>query len=174
MLKIWTGIRNWTHSRHLGSTLAIWLVSLASGICVFGIAIFLQWLVYDDWMHDHVPVRLVGSGLAAALGMFVVMRWQFALRRRREEMLRRFETIRWMNDRIRNSLQKIDLLAFANNADAAEAVSGAVDAIEDVLHEVLAETHPAVPNSEAQPAYRTGRRARPGQGASRDTMAIGR
>ena len=164
-MKTW----NWIRSRHLGSTLAIWLVSLASGVCVFGVAIFLQWLIYDDWMHDHVPVRLVGSGLAAALATFVVMRWQLVLRRRREEMLRRFETIRWMNDRIRNSLQKIDLLAFANNSHATEAVSEAVDAIEDVLHEVLAETHSAALDPRFEPAG-----PRPGRSASRDSMAIGR
>ena len=162
-MKTWT----WIRPHHLGSTLAIWLVSLASGVCVFGIAIFR--LIYDDWMHDHVSVHLVGSAVAAALAVFVVMRWQLALRRRREEMLRHFENIRWMNDRIRNSLQKIDLLAFANSSHATEAVGEAVDAIEDVLHEVLAETHPAAPDLHLGP---TG--PRPGRSADRDTMAIGR
>lgn len=128
-------------SREIGSTLAIWLVSLASGLCVLGIAILLEWLIYNDWMHYHAPLRWVGSLLAAALAAFAVLRWQFAIRRRRMEMLRRFETIRWMNDRIRNALQKIELLAFANS-QATEAVSAAVDAIEDVLCEALAEAHP--------------------------------
>lgn len=134
-------MKNWLRSHEIGPTLAIWLVSLASGGCVLGLAIFLQWLVYNDWMHDHAPQRWVGSMLAAALAAFAVMRWQLALRRRRTEMLQRFETIRWMNDRIRNALQTIELLAFANS-QATEAVSAAVDAIEDVLREVLAETHP--------------------------------
>ncbi len=161
-----TAWMTWLRSHHIGSSLAIWLVSLASGGCVFGVAIFLQWLVYDDFMHDHVPIRLVGSGLATALAIFVVMRWQLGLRRRREEMLHRFETIRWMNDRIRNALQKIDLVVFANNAHATDAVSEAVDAIEDVLREVLAETHPAPPDPRLEP--------HPGAGASGDTIAIGR
>ena len=98
-------------------------------------------LVYNDWMHLHAPQRWVGSLLAAGLASFAVMRWQLALRRHRTEMLRRFETIRWMNDRIRNALQTIELLAFANS-QATEAVSAAVDAIEDVLRDVLAEAHP--------------------------------
>lgn len=134
-------MKTWLHSRQIGSTLAIWLVSIASGLCVLGIAVFLQWLVYNDWMHLHAPQRWVGSLLAAGLASFAVMRWQLALRRRRTEMLRRFETIRWMNDRIRNALQTIELLAFANS-QATEAVSAAVDAIEDVLRDVLAETQP--------------------------------
>jgi hypothetical protein len=134
-------MKNWLRSHQIGSTLAIWLVSVASGVCVLGIAIFLQWLVYNDWMHLHAPQRWVGSLLASGLAAFAVLRWQFALRRRRLEMLHRFETIRWMNDRIRNALQTIELLAFAHS-QATEAVSAAVDAIEDVLHEVLAETQP--------------------------------
>jgi len=145
----------WLRSRQVGSTLAIWLISLASGLCVLGIAIFLQWLIYNDWMHLHAPQRWVGSLLASGLAGFAVMRWQFALRRRRLEMLRRFETIRWMNDRIRNALQKIDLLAFAH-APATEAVSEAVDAIEDVLQEVLAETHPELSAARRESEERSG------------------
>lgn len=127
----------------VGSTLAICLVSLASALSVLCFAIFLQWLIYDDWMHTHAPMRWVGSLLAAGLGFFAVLRWQLGLRRRRKEMLHRFETIRWMNDRIRNSLQKIELLAYANS-QATGAVSEAVDVIEDVLHEVLTESYPDV------------------------------
>lgn len=129
--------------REIGSALAIAVVSLASGGCVLGMAVFLQWLVYDDWMHDHAPLRWVGTLIAAALATFAVARWQLALRHRRIDMLRRFETIRWMNDRIRNALQTIELLAFVN-AQETEAVSSAVEAIAKVLHEVLAEAHPDV------------------------------
>jgi sugar phosphate permease len=134
-------MKTWLRRHEIGSTVAIWMVSLAAGGCVLGMAIFLQWLVYNDWMHDHAPLRWVGSLISAALTTFVVMRWQLALRRRRREMLRRFETIRWMNDRIRNGLQKIELVAYAHS-QATEAVSAAVDAIENVLHEVLTESRP--------------------------------
>lgn len=134
-------MKSWFRLHEIGSSLAIWLVSLASGGCALGLAISLQWLVYNDWMHDHAPLRWVGSLMVSTLTIIVVMRWQLALRRRRTEMLRRFESIRWMNDRIRNALQTIELLAFANS-QAADAVSTAVDAIEDVLREALAETYP--------------------------------
>jgi hypothetical protein len=46
-----------------------------------------------------------------------------------------------MNDRIRNALQSIDLIAFAHS-DAAEQVRTAVDAISVILKEVLEEAHP--------------------------------
>lgn len=143
-------MKKWFHWNDVGSTLAICLVSLASALSVLGFAIFLQWLIYDDWMHVHAPMRWVGSLLAAGLGFFAVLRWQLGLRRRRLEMLRRFETIRWMNDRIRNSLQKIELLAYANSP-ATEAVSEAVDVIEDVLHEVLTEAYPDAGQDRPQP-----------------------
>lgn len=139
-------MRGSLHSREIASAFAIWLVSLATGLCVFGIAVFLQWLVYNDWMHDHAPLRWVGSLISAALAAFVVARWQFALRHRRMDMLRRFETIRWMNDRIRNALQTIDLVAFVHSKET-EAVSSAVDAIGQVLEEVLAEAHPGQSNN---------------------------
>jgi hypothetical protein len=142
-------MKTWRRSYKIGPTRAIWLVSLASGGCVLGLAIFLQWLIYNDWMHDHAQLRCVGSLIAAALTTFIVMRWRLAHRRRRMEMLRRFETIRWMNDRIRNALQTIELLAYANS-QAAEAVSAAVDAIEDVLQEVLEETRPDLSRASSQ------------------------
>src|SRR5579871_6164990 len=83
--------------RRIASTASIWLVSLASGLCVLVFAAFLQWLIYDDWEHGRNPLQLFGTLLAAALTFVVVFRWQIALRRRRQEMLRHFETIEWMN-----------------------------------------------------------------------------
>jgi hypothetical protein len=127
--------------RRIASTASIWLVSLASGLCVLLFAAFLQWLIYDDWMHGHGPLQMFGTLLAALLTFVVVLRWQFGIRRRRLEMIRYFQTIEWMNDRIRNALQSIDLIAFAHS-EAAEQVRGAVDAISIVLKEVLEETRP--------------------------------
>jgi len=128
-------------SRRIASAGSIWLVSLASGLCVLCFATFLQWLIYHDWMHGRGPLQLTGVLLAAALTFFVVLRWQFGIRRRLLEMIRDFETIEWMNDRIRNALQSIDLIAFAHS-EAAEQVRTAVDAISVVLKEVLEEAHP--------------------------------
>lgn len=127
--------------RRIATTASIWLVSLASGLCVLVFAAFLQWLIYDDWMHGHGPLQMFGTLLAAALTFIVVLRWQFSIRSRRLEMLKHFETIEWMNDRIRNALQSIDLIAFAHS-DAAEQVRTAVDAISVILKEVLEEAHP--------------------------------
>lgn len=52
-----------------------------------------------------------------------------------------------MNDRIRNSLQAIECLTYAANPEATEPVRSAVNVIEGVLEEVLAEHHPAPPES---------------------------
>jgi uncharacterized membrane protein len=130
-------------TRHISSPPAIWVVSLASGVTVFGLAVFFQWLIYDDWLHDSGPLRLVGSLLAGALMFAIAFRWQVAIRQRRLEMLHRFETIRWMNDRIRNSLQAIECVTYASAPDATGQVRVAVDTIESVLQEVLAGTQVA-------------------------------
>ena len=130
-------------SRQIASDVKIWLLSVAAALTVFGIAIFIQWLIYDDWMHDKGPLRVVGSILAAGLAFVIALRWQLSARWRKVELLRRFESIKWMNDRIRNSLQAIECVTYAANPHATESVRSAVDAIEDVLHEVLVESHPA-------------------------------
>lgn len=135
-------------NRHISSQLTITLVSLASGLAVFGAAIFFQWLIYDDWLHDKGPLRIVGSVLAGALMFAVAFRWQITIRERRLEILRRFETIRWMNDRIRNSLQAIECVTYAASPEATESVRASVDTIELVLQEVLAGAHTPAP---AQP-----------------------
>lgn len=130
-------------ARQIASEVRIWLISVAAGVAVFATAILIQWLIYDDWMHDKGPVRVVGSILAGGLTFAVVVRWQFGVRWRKVEMLQRFESIKWMNDRIRNSLQAIECVTYAADPHATESVRNAVDAIEDVLKEVLAESHPA-------------------------------
>lgn len=130
-------------SRQIASDVKIWLLSVFSAITVFSIAIFMQWLIYNDWLHDKGPLRVVGSLLAGGLTFAVAVRWQFAIRWRKVEMLRRFEQIRWMNDRIRNSLQAIECVTYAAIPHATESVKNAVDTIEAVLQEVLAESHPA-------------------------------
>jgi len=130
-------------ARQIASDITIWLVSTFAGLSVFSLAILLQWLIYDDWLHDRGPLRVVGSFLAGVLMFASAWRWQSVVRRRKLEMLRRFETIKWMTDRIRNSLQAIECLTFAASPQATEPVRNAVDVIEDVLDEVLAEHRPA-------------------------------
>jgi len=128
--------------RQIVSDLAIWFSAIAAGIAVFALAIFLQWLIYDDWMHRG-GLRIVGSALAAVLACIVAHRWQIAIRVRKIEMLHRFETIKWMNDRIRNALQAIECVTYAADPTATESVKGAVDVIEGVLSEVLIGAHPS-------------------------------
>lgn len=128
-------------SRQIASDLRIWMVSVLCAIAVFGVSIFIQWLIYDDWLHDKGPVRVVGSLLAGILSFAVALRWQLAIRSRKVEMLHRFESIAWMTDRIRNSLQAIECITYAADPGATESVRNAVDVIEGVLHEVLTESH---------------------------------
>jgi hypothetical protein len=128
-------------SFQIASDRKIWMLSAVAAIAVFSTAIFVQWLIYDDWLHDKGPVRVVGSLLAAGLTFAVAVRWQFGVRWRKMEMLRRFESIRWMNDRIRNSLQAIECITYAADPHATESVRSAVDTIEEVLRDVLAESH---------------------------------
>ncbi len=127
----------------IASDAAIWRVSLLAGLSVFAFAILIQWLIYDDWLHDRGPLRIVGSFLAGALMFASTGRWRLAVRQRQLEMLHRFETIKWMNDRIRNSLQAIECLTYAANPEVTEPVRDAANVIESVLNEVLAEHHPA-------------------------------
>jgi Flp pilus assembly protein TadB len=133
------------------SRLAIWMISLGAALFVLGLSLFLQWFIYTDWMHRHGQLH-IGAVLAALLTWFVVLRWQLAARRRQLELLQQLETIRWMNDRIRNALQSIDLLAFAHS-DAAEQVRGSVDTISAVLHAVQQAT-----GSSHSPAPAAGRK----------------
>jgi len=133
--------------RQISTDRHIWMVSLFSAFAVFSVAIFLQWLIYDDWMHRG-SLRVVGSTLAAFLTFIFVSWWRRAVRHEKIEILRRFERIRWMNDRIRNSLQAIECLTWSDDAHATDPVRDAVDAIEDVLHEVFVESYSGFPGSE--------------------------
>lgn len=117
-------------------------MSVLCAITVFCVSIFIQWLVYDDWLHDKGPLRVVGSLLAGVLSFAVALRFQLSIRWRKVELLHRFESIKWMTDRIRNSLQAIECITYAADPVATESVRDAVDVIEGVLHEVLAESRP--------------------------------
>jgi len=136
--------------RQIVSDVAIWLISLFAGVSVFGLAISIQWLIYDDWLHRSGPLRVVGSLLSGALMFAGVWRRQIIVRQRKLEMLRRFETIKWMTDRIRNSLQAIECVTYAASPQATESVRDAVDVIEGVLGEVL-ERHRPVRADDASP-----------------------
>ena len=129
-------------SLQIPSVISVWFFAIACGMGVSFADLALQWLVYDDWMHRGGPLRLVGSAIAFMLTFAFAYRWQLAARKRRLETLRRFETIRWMNDRIRNSLQAIECVVYVTNPHVTDPVKDAVDTIERVLEEVLSNTHP--------------------------------
>ena len=127
-------------SSQISSLASICFYSIVASLSVFLVAILIQWFVYDDWMHKNGPLRLVGSTFAAAITFVFVYHWLLGLRERKLEMLRRFERIKWMNDRIRNSLQAIEFVVYATNPHVTDPVKEAVEAIESVLREVLVET----------------------------------
>jgi Flp pilus assembly protein TadB len=134
-------------ARQAFSNLSILLFSFVSGFAAFTAAIWLQWLVYNEWLHWAGPLRLTGSVLAGALTFAFALRWRSTVRRHNLEMQRRFEKIAQMNDRIRNALQVIECVTYVTNPEATAPVRDAVDVIEAVLHEVLAETRPAPPHA---------------------------
>ena len=124
------------------SPMQIWLVSLAAGLFAAGFAIFLQWLIYDDWLHEAGPLEISGSVLAGLLMILLVFRTLHASRQRKKEMIERLEEIRWMNDRIRNSLQTIECITYAAAPQATEDVRNAVDVIEGILNGFLVDRQP--------------------------------
>ena len=134
------------------SDISILFFSTVSGFVALAVVLWLQWLIYNDWLHRGGPLRIVGSVLAGVLTFVFVSHWQSAIRERKIEMLRRFETIQQMNDRIRNALQVIECATYATNPRATEPVRNAVDIIAEVLQEVLVEAHPAFPAASAKSA----------------------
>jgi len=128
-------------SSEIQSIASICVLSLISALTVFSVAVLLQWFIYDNWMHRNGQLRLVGSALASAWTFAFVYHRQLGLREKKIEMLRRFERIKWMNDRIRNSLQAIELVMYASNPNLTNSVKEVVDTIESVLHEVFVETN---------------------------------
>jgi hypothetical protein len=81
-------------AREIASDFKIWLISFLAGFCVLALAILFQWLIYDDWLHDSGPLRVVGSFIAGIIMFASAWRWQLIHRRRKLEMLQRFETIK--------------------------------------------------------------------------------
>ena len=122
------------------SHIQIVLIALGASFSVLIVALLIQWLVYDDWLRSTGPLRLVGTTMAAILTLMFMLRWQYSSRARQREMIRRFELISLMNDRIRNALQAIECVTFASQPEATEAVKRQVNAIDRVLREVLSKT----------------------------------
>jgi len=118
----------------------ILLISLGASFFVLGVALLIQWLVYDDWLRRTGPLRVVGTSIAAIVTLIFMLRWQFSIRKQQREMLHRFELISRMNDRIRNALQAIECVTYVSQPEATETVKKEVNAIDGVLREVLSAT----------------------------------
>lgn len=126
-------------SRQITSTARMMVFSIVASFFVLVSTLVLQWLVYDDWLHRTGPLHLVGSATAAMLTFLFIYRWQSGIREQHLEMLRRFQTIAEMNDRIRNALQIIACTTYASNPDATEHVRQAVTVIDHALEGVVAD-----------------------------------
>jgi hypothetical protein len=111
--------------------------SLVASCFVLLVSFVIQWLVYDDWLHETGPLRIVGTGIAAALTFVFVLRWQMAAQQREAEMVHRLELVLRMNDRIRNALQAMECLTYISHPEATEAMRQSANDIDAVLREVL-------------------------------------
>jgi hypothetical protein len=118
----------------------IFTVSLLASFFVLVVSLMIQWLVYDDWLRETGPLHIVGTGIAALLTLVFMLRWQYRVREQQREMVRRFELISHMNDRIRNALQAIECVTYVSRLDETGLVRQEVEAIDKILREVLTET----------------------------------
>ena len=114
----------------------MFLRSFAASLFVVVVSLFIQWVIYDDWLH-RTGLRIIGTCIAAIVTFFFTLRWQYAVLVNERRMVRQFEVISHMNDRIRNALQAIECVTYVSAPNATGAVRQEVDAIDRVLREVL-------------------------------------
>jgi len=143
------------------------LFALAASGFVLVVSFLLQWFIYDDWLHQTGPLRIVGTTVAAVLTFVFVHRWQCAMRDRQTDMLRRFEIIARMNDVIRNALQIIEVTTYATDPATTQHVREAVTVIDSALEGMVAVTSP-------QPAAPKKPASFPPQTAARSSLQAGK
>lgn len=115
------------------SKLRILLYSFLSSCSVVVLSLIIQWLIYEDWLHDPGPVRFVGTFFACGITFFFVWHWQERIRKEQVETGRRFQLIAEMNDSIRNALQTIECITYLKDEEATETVRHAVVVIDTAL-----------------------------------------
>jgi branched-subunit amino acid ABC-type transport system permease component len=128
---------------HFRTMLKLVLYAFLASSFVLFVSLAIQRLVYDDWLHKTGPLRIVGTVIATLITFFFVLRRQYAVYQREQEMVKRFQMILEMNDRIRNALQTIECVTYLSHPQATDSVRGAVDQIDEVLQEVLEKASPA-------------------------------
>ncbi len=121
----------------------IFYAFLASSFVLF-VSLIIQWVVYDDWLRRTGPLHLVGTSIAALVTLIFAVRWQNSVNHREQELVRQFEIILQMNDRIRNALQAIECVTYLADPQATESVRQSVNNIDAVLREVLEDTDPSI------------------------------
>ena len=136
-----------SEAEHTHGRPPILLLSGAAGLLVTGVAIFAQWLIYSDWLHDRGPLRMFGSILAGALTFAFSYHLQEISRQRELEAIRRAEAMRSAHDRVRNSLQTIECLTYAQDPHSTEPVRHAVAQIEKALQQAIVGTTGLPPQS---------------------------
>ena len=99
----------------------------------------LQWLIYDDWLHETGPVRFVLATLASVVTFAFVLQRFRVQRERHVQAQRRFQIIAEMNDRIRNKVQALACLRYASDERLGAEIRDAVDAIDAALNGVIAD-----------------------------------
>jgi hypothetical protein len=137
----------------------IFLISLFASFLVLAVSLVIQWLVYDDWLRETGPLRIIGTTIAAVITLGFVLRWQYSIREQQREMLRRFELISHMNDRIRNALQAIECVTYVAQPEATEAVKREVNAIDKILHDVLSDAQVVSAKVPREPSTHTARKS---------------
>lgn len=131
----------------LRSKLQIWLSALATGTLVFLLALGLQWVIYDRYLHEY-GVRIVGSLIASVIASILVETLAMRSRDQRKREIERLKTIALLNHHIRNALQAI--VAYSGSSNSTDAIRSSVERIEWALGEVLPDlSRPA--NSESRP-----------------------
>lgn len=128
-------------------TIRILGYSLLISFVVFTVALALQWVIYDDWLHGSGPLRLVGTILASGMALGFTLHWCLQMRRREVEASRRFQLIAEMNDRIRNALQRIECLSYAGVSESTEGIHQAIEIIDVALRGMISESVTTTPIS---------------------------
>lgn len=123
----------------LHSRFRIWISAVLISIVVFGVALAIQWTIYDRYLHE-AGIRVVGSGIAACVSIVLVVSLGILERNQRVREIRRLETIALLNHHIRNALQAIISSSGATNST--ETIRAAVERVEWALGEVLPDIQP--------------------------------